>query len=508
MTFPYTLPTTSHVSIPAHFSSSTHPSLPTTASSHRNVLRNALKSHKRLAHSQQASNLSTIQSSIESYLPYLFALESGLSNVAISGESIEVSPKSNFSVEWRATLTTTPIPSAEPPRIKGTTLSYEVHSVLQTLATTYSLLARNSLLTLYAPTPPSQESRTSALLTAIKHLLTAHSLHTYLQTHSPSTPFPPASVSLTPTVQTALSSLTLSLATLLTVLKDDPYPPLLHSQLRKNSTDYLIGAPSIPKVRAHLFARLCIAASDHAARAVASLAAEPKVISDLKAYAEDLRRVAKAKACRFLGIDADLAGNTGEGIAWLRAAKYTLNPSSVPSSSTSSSTDPSSVSSGGGKEHRKFFSRDKFSTPFSSSSTSSDKLPDPNSPTWGLDAGKTEESLLLNWLEQKWAKMNDTVNVQLVPDFQGLLGKVPSGREVHESSRVWRPVGLGGEELRALKGPMTMLMAGEVEGGDEESSGEEEEEEEGRRGGRGGVVGAFPGTGEEYGRGSGTPGYY
>ena len=45
---------------------------------------------------------------------------------------------------------------------------------------------------------------------------------------------------------------------------------------------------------------------------------------DLLKYVHVLGRVARSRACHFFGVDAELAGKVGEGIAWLRAAKGAL----------------------------------------------------------------------------------------------------------------------------------------------------------------------------------------
>ncbi|KAL9619564.1 MAG: hypothetical protein Q9160_005840 [Pyrenula sp. 1 TL-2023] len=487
MTFPFSLPTTSHLLFPTHLSSSTHPSLPASASSHREILRSALKTHKRLASTEQSTHLFTVLSALESYLPFLFALDNGLS----ARTDIQIAPFSDISVEWRPTLSSTNVPGRETPRVKGTGLSYEIYSSLQTLATVHNLLARQQLLTLYSPTaPPDSTARLTAIQTALKNLLTANSIHNYLlqrsQSQPPSPPLPTSSTDLSPSLQSSLSSLSLASTTLLFVLKDDPYPPVVLQSHSKTDKEWMIAAPSIPKVRAHLFARLCVAASDHAAAASAGLLSDPKVSSELRNYCSDLAKTAKAKACRFLGIDADVAGRTGEAIAWLRAAKCTLDPSLA-----SSFSIPSQSPSPGGK---------KFTSLKSSlSSAREDRRIARGASDWGLDAGKHEEMRILDWLERKWVKMNDTVNVQLVPELREVVKNMPSGREGLERS-VWKPPEMDGGELgrmRAVGGG----GGGDGTGFEGESSGDDLEQELGVGDGgsvRRGPVGAFPGTKDEY----------
>lgn len=481
MPFPFSLPTTSHVSIPAYVSSITHAALPSSASSQRSVLRSALKAHKRLAPTEQSAHLSSVLSALESYIPLLFALENGLSDRPVANEEVQIDLNSEIEVEWRPTLSSANIPGRDASRVKGHGLEYELCSVLQTLATLHNLLARQQLLTLYSPTIASTAARLTAIQTATKNLLTASSIHNYLLQRSQSSPtsFPPSAVDITSTTQSALSALSLAEATLLFVLKDDPYPQLVQQSLSKTDKDWMITAPTIPKVRTHLFARLCVSASDHAVHASASLLASSsssstdankKVSSDLKAYCSSLSKTAKAKAYRFLGIDADASGKTGEGIAWLRAARHTLD------SSTTKLSRGSSLKS-------------------SWSSSKEDKRLAKGASDWGLDAGRHEELRILEWLEKKWIKMNDTVNVQVVPEWRDLIKETPSGRDVHEKT-VWRPPMLDAEDLAVMRlGPMRGRGGDGAEGfGD--SSGEEGLDEEGAD--LGGVVGAFPGTREDY----------
>lgn len=269
------------------------------------------------------------------------------------------------------------------------------------------------------------------------------------------------------------------------MLKDDPYPAAVAQERNENDKEWMIRAPSIPKVRAHLFARLCLAGAAHADTASSLLAGNEategkllgrvgagKIDENLLSYVDDLRRVGRARACRFLGIDRDLDGKTGEAIAWLHAGMAELGIS--PPSSTSSTS-----------KRGLGFSRLK-----SSLSEKREGKRVERSGDWGSDAGLAEEARVIAALEVKWGRENDTVNTQTVPAAAEMVRGMPSGREIY-SVGVWEPVALGAEELRGMRGP-----PGEEGGG---SSDSEEGEEEERV-----VVGAWPGKREEGGGG----GYY
>lgn len=402
MPFPFVLPTTSSLNLPVFLSSNTHHLLPLTAANHRGVLRNALKKHKRLPPPSQASNLSSVLSALNDYLSYLLALDAGLSGKLVSGEEIDIVLEKEIEVEWRPTLSAT-LPGREPPRVKGSGLDYEIAFVLSTLAYAHTLVSRTHLHILYAPTTPIPEQRTAAITTATKSLLQAQSIHTHLLNrsgHSPTSPNAPVDISAS--VQNGLASLALAEATLLAVLKDDPYPAAVAQERNKNDRDWMIKAPEIPKVRAHLFARLCLAAAEHAGMALAMLGESggggadsrlsPKRIDEgLGRYVDDLRRAARGKACRFLGIDAELGGRTGEGIAWLRAGKKELGFLS------SSDTDKERGLKGLAKFKKDWTEKRE------------DKKIEKGG-DWGGDAGRMEENRVIDMLERKWVKVNDTVS--------------------------------------------------------------------------------------------------
>jgi len=406
MPFPFTLPTTSFVPFSDYFSSSTHPSLPLACTSSRAVLRDALKKHARLPPASQPAHVNAVLDALNDYVPYLFALDAGLSRQPVSGEEVDVILLKELQVEWRCTLTST-LPGRKPPRQKLRSLETELFFTLSTLAYTHTLLARSHLGPLHQPSssssssaaaaaPSPEEHRTKAIASAMHHLLTAHSLHTYLLTRhhaSPSTTPTPHPLDIQPAVLSALASLALSSATLITVQKDDPYPTRLLSQTDAASKDYLIGDQPLPSVRARLLAHLCLAASDHASRAVAALANVSGVEGDVVRFARDLRDVGRARGARFLGVDAEGKGKVGEGIGWLRVGKKELG-----------------MAGGEGMAKLKRDWRER--------------RVGKGKAEWGVDAGKAEEGRVLEWLEGRWGKMNDTVGSFFLSQVMALCGGV------------------------------------------------------------------------------------
>lgn len=452
MPFPFELPTTSSITFADFYSSSTHPSLPLAATTCRGVLRDVLKKHKRLPPPSQTSDLPAVATALNEYIPYLSALDAGLSarrTLPATDEAIDVALLRDLAVEWRATLTAPPLPGRESPRVKLHGLEFELGFALATLAYVHSLQARAALHALHnyaTAAPPSPEQRTAAIAAAMRSFLEANAIHSYLVQRLGSIPPQPTSTNadigssssiisssgirklsqhqhqaipaasatppdMTAGVQTALAELTLAEATLIAVLKDDPYPAVVAEDRSRASKDWMFKAPDIPKVRAHLFARLCLAAAEHAGKGKAGLgwsggssggagaagATAGKVDEALARYLEDLRRTARGKACRFFGIDAELEGKTGEAIAWLRAARRELGFLS------------GSGSGGGGEEDssksRGFASRLKKDWAEKREDRRIEKGAD-----WGSDAGRFEEGRVVEMLEKKWVKMNDTVS--------------------------------------------------------------------------------------------------
>lgn len=275
---------------------------------------------------------------------------------------------------------------------------------------------------LYAIGSPNRQA---LLATASKHLLDTASVYDYLArraeqpqpSHAPSPPCADISAA----TARGQSHLALAEATLLAVLKDDPYPAVVAQDRNVNDMEWMYKAPDIPKVRAHLFARLCLAASEHAAKAHSLCASQTgssttgsgirfrknkkggdggeeglgggsssrgKLNEGFVRYTDDLRRTSRAKACRFFGIDAELGGQTGDAIGWLHAALQELGVEAK---------DPSKRSTGLSRLKKEW----------------ADKREDrkvEKGTTWGADAGKLEETRVIEMLEAKWAKQNDTVS--------------------------------------------------------------------------------------------------
>jgi len=397
MPYPFELPTTSYVSFDEFYSSSTHPSLPLRATSSRTVLRDALKKHKRLPPASQDSHLGTVAAALHDYTAHLFALDAALSGRAVAGEEVEVVLRKELEISWTCTLShatlSAPRPASKRPRARLRGLESEIAFTLATLAYTQSLLARASLRPLYAQdaAPPPPETRTKALAAAMAALLGAHAAHAACATHHAQAAggsAPPADVSAT--AASALAALALAEATLASVLKDDPYAAAAAAARNALSKDWMVAAPPLPPVRSHLLARLCLAAAEHAGRAAAALRNAPGLEEALGRYAEDLRGVARARAARFLGIDAEGRGRVGEGIAWLRAAKSEVG---------------FKADEGGGVFSKGF---EKMKRDWKEKRE--DRKIGKGGGEWGADAGRLEEGRILEMLEKKWVKMNDTVS--------------------------------------------------------------------------------------------------
>lgn len=436
MPYPFVLPTTSGFSYSSNFTCDSHPSLPLTASTHRGVVRDVLKKHKRLPPSSQPSNLPTIVSAITNYLPHLLAIDSGL-NHHTNGNGDEIfsiiqRSGAPLGIEWRPTLSDVSIPGRkENARVRAPSLDHEVAFVLATLGYTHTLLARAALHPLFSTTAGAEDlysigsqPRQAAVSAATRHLLDAASVYDCLarraerpQHSSPSSsPLPCADISAA--TARAQCELALAEATLLAVLKDDPYPAVVAQDRNKNDKEWMYKAPDIPKVRAHLFARLCLAAAEHAANAhslCASQGVPPGGVGIMRfggkkghgegedgggrvggggklndgfiKYLEDLRRCSRAKACRFFGIDAELGGQTGSAIGWLHAALQELGVEVRSAAEKSSGLSKLKKEWAEKREDRKV----------------------EKGTAWGADAGKLEETRVIEMLEAKWAKQNDTV---------------------------------------------------------------------------------------------------
>ncbi|KAI9679020.1 MAG: hypothetical protein M1829_001690 [Trizodia sp. TS-e1964] len=447
MPFLFTLPTTSHLNFSGYLSSDSHASLPFSATINRGILRDALKANKKLPPPSRALHLAQVLSALNEYLPYLFALDAALSNVEIAGEEIILVLEKEIETEWRPTLTSS-TPGRDQSRVKLKSLEYELFFLLSTLAYTNTLLAREKLHLLYSPITPSTDQRSQVITAATKYLLEASAIHDYLRIRSEQLVLPPPVVDISTVMFSSLSSLSLAEATLLAVLKDDPYPAIVTQSRNPHNKDWMFKAPEIPKVRANLFARVCLAAAEHTSKALALLAQSAKVDTTLLEYIRDLRRVSRAKACRFSAIDAELDQKTGLAIAWLRAGKIELGI--LPSR-----RDQEKKISGLAKLKKGW----------------SDKREDRKIEAgagWGSDAGKLEEERVIEILESKWAKMNDTINTQPIPDSGALIAALPSGRNFHTVPKYQVP-SLDKETLK-----MTQLPATAFEPGHQDDSSDEE----------------------------------
>lgn len=432
-------------------------------------MRRALKSHKRLRKSAQPANLPHLVQTIDSYISYLLAIDSGLG----SSTNVDVILRSSPRFSWRATLAASAIPGREPKRVPLSSLEYEIYFLLATQSYIHTLLARTLLLPLnsLSNAPPSPEQRTAAIQAATKHLLASASIHNHITARADRlalvTPTAPPAVDIAPSTLRALSLLALAEATLLAVAKDDPYPAAAAQEANKGDREWMIRAPVISKVRLGLNARLCLAGAAHAGLASSLLrgdggggpagAGGGKVRSDLVEYCEDVYKVARARAMRFIALDKDAAGQTGEAIAWVRAALGELGLRST-------------FEDENAPKQRMGLSRLKSS--FREKAASSDKA----------DASDfADETRVLRALERKWMKENDTINTQIIPPHAPLLAQLPSGREFHKVPE-YEPPALQPTVLAGLRGPAD---------GDEELERESDSDEEAERS----VVGAFP-TGE------------
>lgn len=78
---------------------------------------------------------------------------------------------------------------------------------------------------------------------------------------------------------------------------------------------------------------------------------------------------------------------------------------------------------------------------------------------------------VLEALEEKWRKLNDSVMFQPLPEMGELNKRIPSGREIH-SLKIWEAPRLGADEMRALKAEGTQAAY------EEDADSEEEVEKE------------------------------
>ena len=390
MVFNFTLGTTSSVALATFLQSESHPSLVSKAALRRLVLRNTLKKHRRTPVSAQAGSLSSVLVAFEDYLPYLYALDAGLGDWTIGDEEVDVVLEKEVEVEWRPSLRASAL-GKDAKRVRGAGLDYEICFVLCNLGYVNALLAREQLRQLYAQSIFDPDRRLAAITQATKYLTQAVSVHESAAAQAMEIAVPAAAVDILPSTQDALAKACLAEATLLAVLKDDPYPAVLMQSQDMEDREWMYKAPTIAKVRAHLFARLSLRAAEHAGAAYAILSGSGKgrqgaIDGELPKYLQNLERVSKAKACRFLGIDADLDGKTGPGIGWLRAGKRSL----------------------GIRFDESDGARKKGLSKFKSDwKQRREEKKVQKGGEWGADAGAYEESLVLDMLDEKWTRAND-----------------------------------------------------------------------------------------------------
>lgn len=446
MPFPFELPTTSSVNIGLFLRSRSHPSLPLTTTGKRSALKDVLKRHKRLASKDRTAHLSLVVDALQAYIPYLLALHDSRAH-GIDGRPDVETIRSVVS-EWRSTLSAT-LPGREAPRPELSGLHHEIAFVLSTYAYTRTLQARSCLRSLYDGTVLSSEQRTAAIVSATKDLLEVNSIYKFLLSIESISSALDAPVDTQPATLAALASLSLAEANLIFVAKDDPYAAAVADDRNDNNTDWMYKSPSIPKVRASLYARICVAAAEHAGQAHGSLSrlVVGKINDDLVKYANDLRRTARAKAIRLLAINAEASGNTGEALAWLNGAKRELGIADLDD----------------GK--RKGFRGLKQSWQERREDRKVEKGVE-----WGMDAGRLEEARIVEMLETKWDKENSTVNVQVIPPVEPLLRQLPSGRDPH-TPQPWSPPSLDSSDLASMQAPPD---PDELYQGEEDDSGAEE----------------------------------
>ncbi|KAI1907434.1 hypothetical protein LOZ61_006127 [Ophidiomyces ophidiicola] len=475
MVFCFSLPTTSHLSFQSYLTSASHPSLPSCSSTARHALRVALKKYKALPPPQRTAHLSLILAALNEYLPYLFALSRGISSSpAADDEVIDVALQAEIEVEWRGTISSAASAlrllhrGGRDQRIKGYGLDFEIAFVLTTLGYVLSDMARTRILsTLYANTTPTVDQKTAAVNAATKHLLAASSVHSYLASSGSSSQGHDSNMApdLDSSTQSALSSLAMAEATLLAVLKDDAYLSACIQARNRNDTEWMIKAPDLPKVRTLLFARLCVRAAEYAEQAAASAGAvksggkatdstslDNRYLDEhLIDYMSVLAKVARAKACRFFGIDAEMSGKTGEGIAWLRAGKSALGVRGSLEGDEGGSGSKSRGSLGFSKLKRQWSER-REEKKLEETATAK-KGEQASGLDWGDDAGREEEIKVLEMLETRWMKMNDTVNTQFIPSSTSYLSSLPSGRDIHTPPSPYVPPKLDSDQIMRLRGP-------------------------------------------------------
>ncbi|KAI5292458.1 hypothetical protein KEM52_006341 [Ascosphaera acerosa] len=490
MPFHFMLPTPAPLDYQAHITSPTHPQLPHYASATRHAVRVALKRYNQATRAERSVALSRARTALEDYLPWLVALIEGAgcdlgrdSNGPV--DLADVCVQQEVQAQWQPTLlplrsrlaqftpSSVVAKTSKPPQSGGSRtrskrvgfpgLAYEFAFTLTAYAFVLSNSARAQYIaTIYAATTPTAAERTAALQSCARELQTAASIHGYIATcpffaplnHSHSVATSPGSVrcpvDVQAHVQSGLRSLCLAEATLLSIAKDDAYMAACIQLRNQADTEWMIKAPDIPRVRTLLMARIAVRAAELADEAVGAIgtavAGSERGECHVAGYAAVLVRVARARACRFFGIEAEDGGQTGQGIAYLRAAREVLL--------AGSGADREKGTLGlrhlrdGWKERRQERQLEKHA----GDGRSSERRDTDDSLTAGDDAGRAEELRVGDWLARKWEKMNDTINTQRVPPHGPLLAQLPSGRDILPPPTPFVPRRLSQDRLAALRG--------------------------------------------------------
>ncbi|KAL8660944.1 MAG: hypothetical protein Q9202_006068 [Teloschistes flavicans] len=482
---PLALPTPSPLHLPTYLLSPTHPSLPLTASTHRALLRNSLKTYLRAPPPHRPSHLPAVLAALSSYLPYLLTLHWGLHGHAVRGEMVDVVLVREVECEWSSVLLPPSSSSSElvsalrggagkglvrrkagrRGRVKGCGLDFELCFVLMALGVAYRLLARETLRLVAASgvVEEEEEERGKKINEGMKLLLKAESVHAHIAALCSSSSSSDSGggggggvggggrgkEGVVPetdaTVQEGLRELAMTEATLLAVARDDPYALAMEKERDRSDKEWMYKAPSIPKVRASLFGRLCLAAGEHAGRAEVMLKERTgKVDEGLGRYAGEVRKAARGKACRFFGIDEELGGEGGRGIAWLQAGRWELGVK-------------------GKEDGRKGWGRLKKGFEERKEERRGEKGKNDE-----VDGGRAEEARVVEMLEGKWGKVNDTIITQIIPPFEPLLAGMPSGREIH-TSKPYVPPELDADVLEKMRAPPDPLDERTLDDGDDSS---------------------------------------
>ncbi len=363
----------------------------------------------------------------------------------------------------------------------------ELLFALHVRACALTLLAREELRPLLRTdvAPPEPEDRKRGAGAAMRLLMQAHAAHTRAAelASAPEGGGSGGAPDVAAQTQRGLAALALAEATAFAVLNDDPFPVAVAEQTNRHSREWMYRSAGVGVTRARILGRVCVAAAGHASSAAGALKNVAGLEAGVGVYCDSLYMVCRAKAARFNGIAAEGEGNTGEGIAWIQAAKKELGVKEKPL--------PRVLQNWKDKKEAERIEKGRM--------------------RWGYDAGRGDEGRVLDMVEKKWAKVNDTVSIskrrykvrlgltsqqmtmQKIPSFQALLASMPSGRECQQPTTFSIPL-LPESALAALRGPPEPKSSGWVDS-DESGSNEGDSTD---------PVGAFPGTAKNYSAGVGS----